>query len=47
MLAVNSVSGAVLAGDYREADFQVIAWCRGGQVNLNLVALPGFEPEST
>lgn len=47
MLAVDSVSGAVLAGDYREAVFQVITWRRGGQVDLNLVALPGFEPEST
>lgn len=47
MLPVDSVSGAVLAGDYREAVFQVITWRRGGRVDLNLVTLPGFEPEST
>lgn len=47
MLAVGSVSGAMVAGDYGEAVFPVITWHRGGQVNFNLATLPGFEPEST
>lgn len=46
MLPADSVSGAVLAGGYREPVFQVITWRRGGPVDLNLVTLPGFEPES-